>query len=192
MNHHRKQLCQKTISQQAAMLISGSKRQGFLSSYELSWQKRFSCCARQWSPSVFYTLFLHCVKSVRIRSFSGLYFPRIRTGYVEIRSIFLYSVRMWENMDQKNSEYKHFSSSVNFFSKVFWWRYEYRFIRCHWLITLTITLVCSLMARVFNVRLTKICYLFVWDVEPFLHLFKSNWRSVFRNQSNICDGVFSQ
>ena len=115
MDHHRKQLCQKTISQQAAMLIPGSKRQGFLSSYELSWQKRFGCCARQWSPSVFYTLFLHCVKSVRIRSFSGLYFPRIRTGYVEIRSIFLYSVRMWENMDQKNSEYKHFSSSVNFF-----------------------------------------------------------------------------
>ena len=35
----------------------------------------------------------HCVKIVRIRSFSGPYFP--------------YSVRMRENMDQKNSEYRH-------------------------------------------------------------------------------------
>ena len=34
----------------------------------------------------------HCVKSFRIRSFSGPY-----------------SVRMWENMDQKHSEYGHFS-----------------------------------------------------------------------------------
>ena len=38
----------------------------------------------------------HCVKSVRIRSFSGPY-----------------SVRMWENTDQKTSEYGHFSRSVS-------------------------------------------------------------------------------
>ena len=38
--------------------------------------------------------FTHCVKSVRIRSFSGPY-----------------SVRMRENADQKNSEYGHFSRS---------------------------------------------------------------------------------
>ena len=36
---------------------------------------------------------LHCVKSVRIRSHSGPY-----------------SVRMWENTDQNNSEYGHFSA----------------------------------------------------------------------------------
>ena len=41
---------------------------------------------------------LHCVKSVRIRSFSGLYFPVFRMG---------------ENTNQKNSEYRHFSRSVN-------------------------------------------------------------------------------
>ena len=35
-------------------------------------------------------------------------FPRIRTEYGEIRSISPYSVRMWENTDQKNSEYGHF------------------------------------------------------------------------------------
>ena len=35
---------------------------------------------------------LHCVKNVRVRSFSGPY-----------------SVEMWENTDQKNSEYGHFS-----------------------------------------------------------------------------------
>ena len=41
--------------------------------------------------------FFHCVKSVSIRSFSGPH-----------------SVRMWENTDQKNSEYGHFSRSVYF------------------------------------------------------------------------------
>ena len=40
-------------------------------------------------------------------------FPRIRTEYGEIRSMSPYSVRMWENNDQKNSEYGHFSLSVN-------------------------------------------------------------------------------
>ena len=35
---------------------------------------------------------IHCVKSVRIRSFSGQY-----------------SIRMRENTDQRNSEYEHFS-----------------------------------------------------------------------------------
>ena len=37
----------------------------------------------------------HCVKSIRIRSFSGPY-----------------SVRMRENTDQKNSEYEYFSRSA--------------------------------------------------------------------------------
>ena len=40
-------------------------------------------------------------------------FSRIRTEYGEIRSMSPYSVRMWENTDQKNSEYGHFSLSVN-------------------------------------------------------------------------------
>ena len=38
----------------------------------------------------------HCVKSVRIRSYSGLY-----------------SVRMRENMDENNSKYRHLSRSAN-------------------------------------------------------------------------------
>ena len=44
---------------------------------------------------------LHCVKSVQIRSFFWSVFSCIWTEYREIRSIFPYSVRMWENMDQK-------------------------------------------------------------------------------------------
>ena len=43
----------------------------------------------------FLTESYHCVKSVRVQSFSGPY-----------------SVQMWENTDQKNSEYGHFSRSV--------------------------------------------------------------------------------
>ena len=40
-------------------------------------------------------------------------FSRIRTKYRDLRSKFLYSVRMRENTDQKNSEYGHFLRSVS-------------------------------------------------------------------------------
>ena len=39
-------------------------------------------------------------------------FSRSRIEYGEIRSISPYSVRMWENADQNNSEYGHFSRSA--------------------------------------------------------------------------------
>ena len=38
-------------------------------------------------------------------------FSHIWTEYGEIRSNSLYSVRMWENANQKNSKYGHFSRS---------------------------------------------------------------------------------
>ena len=41
-------------------------------------------------------------------------FSRIQTGNGDIRSISPYSVRMRENVDQKNSEYEHFSRSLRF------------------------------------------------------------------------------
>ena len=40
----------------------------------------------------------HCVKSVRIRSYSDPHFSRIRTEYGEIIRISSYSVRMRENL----------------------------------------------------------------------------------------------
>ena len=43
----------------------------------------------------------HCVKSVQIRSFFWTTFSCIRIKYGEMRSISPYSVRMWENTDQK-------------------------------------------------------------------------------------------
>ena len=39
-------------------------------------------------------------------------FSRIRTEYGEILRISPYSVRMWENTDQNNSEYRHFLRSA--------------------------------------------------------------------------------
>ena len=51
----------------------------------------------------------YCVKSIRIRSCSGLYFPAF--GNTERYSISPYSVRMQENTDQKISEYGHFLCS---------------------------------------------------------------------------------
>ena len=52
----------------------------------------------------------HCVKSARIWSFSGPYFPH--SDWIRRDThISPYSVRMRENTDQKNSEYRHFSRS---------------------------------------------------------------------------------
>ena len=53
----------------------------------------------------------HCVKSVRIRSYSGPYFPAF--GLNAERSP--YSVQMQEKTDQNNSEYGHFSRSIWFY-----------------------------------------------------------------------------
>ena len=49
----------------------------------------------------------HFVKSVCIRSYSGLHFP----AFGEILCISPYSIRMLENADQNNSEYKRFLRS---------------------------------------------------------------------------------
>ena len=58
---------------------------------------------------IFYRIdYNHCVKSVRIRRFSGPYFPAIWTEYGEILRISRYSVQISENTDQKVSEYGHF------------------------------------------------------------------------------------
>ena len=51
----------------------------------------------------------HCVKNVRIRSFSGPYFPAF--GLNTARYTSPYAIQMRENTDQKNSEYRHFSRS---------------------------------------------------------------------------------
>ena len=59
---------------------------------------------------------IHCVKSVRILSYSGPYFPTFglnteRSEYLSIQSISAYSVQMRKNEDQNNSKYEHFSRS---------------------------------------------------------------------------------
>ena len=56
---------------------------------------------------------LHCVKSVRIRSYSGPYFPAYGQNTERYGVSQLYLVQMRENADQNNSEYGHFSRSVN-------------------------------------------------------------------------------
>ena len=59
-----------------------------------------------------------CVKSVRVRSFSGPYFPvfGLNTDCARVSFLIkhsLYSVRMRENTDKKNFEYGHFSRNAN-------------------------------------------------------------------------------
>ena len=49
----------------------------------------------------------HCIKSVRIWSYSGLYFPAFGLN-TERYSVYIY-VRIGENVDQNNSKYWHFS-----------------------------------------------------------------------------------
>ena len=53
---------------------------------------------------------IHRVKSVRIRTFSGPWFPVF--GLITERyEVSQYSVRMHENTDQNNSKYGHFTRS---------------------------------------------------------------------------------
>ena len=56
----------------------------------------------------------HCVKSVRIWSYSGPHsaFSRTLNEFGEIFGISPYSVQMRENTDQNNSEYGHVSRSI--------------------------------------------------------------------------------
>ena len=58
------------------------------------------------------------VKNVQIRIFFWSAFSRIRTEYVDLWSKYPYSVQMWENTDQKNSVFGHFSrSTISFNSR---------------------------------------------------------------------------
>ena len=63
-----------------------------------------------------------CVKSVRIRSYSDPYFHTFRLNtkrYSVSLCISSYLVRMWENKDQKNSEYGtfHAVTAKNIYSR---------------------------------------------------------------------------
>ena len=53
------------------------------------------------------------MKSVRIRSYFGLYFPAFGLNYGEILRISPYSVRMRGNADQNDYEYGHILRSEN-------------------------------------------------------------------------------
>ena len=59
----------------------------------------------------------HCVKGVLIRSFSGLYFLAFGLNTERCGVSLSYSVQIWKNTDQKNSEYGHFPRSVIFTEK---------------------------------------------------------------------------
>ena len=75
----------------------------------------FILCYFIWLHFILLLLLIFCKKSVRkhgVKIFSSV-FSRIRTEYGEILLIFLYSVWIWENKDQKNVEYGHFSRSEN-------------------------------------------------------------------------------
>ena len=52
----------------------------------------------------------HCLKGIRIWSYSGPYFPTFGLN-METYFVSQYSVRMRENTDQNNSEYGHFFCS---------------------------------------------------------------------------------
>ena len=62
-----------------------------------------------------YSLFKHFILPLHKKcSYSELFwsvFSHIRATYGEILRISPYSVRMWENVDQNNSEYEHFLCS---------------------------------------------------------------------------------
>ena len=69
----------------------------------------------------------HCVKSVRIRSYSGPHFSRISRHSDWIRKDTKYlsvlnpnAGKWWKNADQNNSKYGHISGSVRLISEFKW------------------------------------------------------------------------
>ena len=72
-------------------------------------------------PDILHTaVSCHCVKSVRIRSFSGAYFPRTfrHTDWVRRDTSYLLvfssnAGKCGKNADQNNSEYRHFLRSMH-------------------------------------------------------------------------------
>ena len=54
---------------------------------------------------------VHCVKSVRIRKFSGPYFPSCRLNKEIQRVDLRIQFKSLENKDKKNSKERHFSRS---------------------------------------------------------------------------------
>ena len=71
----------------------------------------------QWCIAFLEDLFYnqHFVKSARIRSYSGPYFPAfgLNTERYSVSLCIQHSVRILENADQNNSEYGHFLRSAN-------------------------------------------------------------------------------
>ena len=65
---------------------------GFYTCWQLYYNQKW-----KWGQKIVEKVLLHCVKSVLIQSYSGPY-----------------SVHMWKNLDQNNSEFVHFSPSVCF------------------------------------------------------------------------------
>ena len=57
--------------------------------------------------------YLHCLNSVKIRSFFRSIFSYIWKEYVDLFRKSLYSVRIQENKEEKNSVFGHFSRSAS-------------------------------------------------------------------------------
>ena len=70
------------------------------------WRSRNNCRSGTFTLKMYSC---HCVKSVCIRSYSGPHFPAFGLNTERYRV----SLRMRENADQNNSEYRHFSRSVH-------------------------------------------------------------------------------
>ena len=120
----------------------------------------------------------HYMKSVRIRSFSGPYFPAFRLNTKKIHSISPYSVQMWENTDQKNYEYGHFSRKMTI---------------------LTLLWLLRLVTFVLNMYKGLISDQFIpckdWlrgntGFDSYIFLTSSYTKCVFSALSNIKDGAF--
>ena len=100
-----------SFSWHKATIVSSLKDEPWRSSMNLSIEKPFSDLLLPWL-----TLRKNCPYSDIFWSV----FSRIRTEYREIRSIFLSSVRMRWNTDQKNSGYGHFLLSVGQSETLLW------------------------------------------------------------------------
>ena len=107
----------------------------------------------------FYTSGNHCIKSVRIRSYSGPHFPAFELNTERLR-ISPYSVRMRENADQTNSKYRHFSCSRYWIYNSVKYDQEFLEILLNWLVsTFTLNLwICGILLDLLNPAWLTVIY----------------------------------
>ena len=84
------------------------------------YDSRSSCTENILRIMQFNSCFVHCVKSICIRSYSGPFFSAFWLSTERYVASLRIQSECWENTDQNNSEYRHFAQWLRLIERVPW------------------------------------------------------------------------